>query len=301
MKPSSDAGSDEVAFLCLGVMGYPMAGHLLRAGHRVRVYNRNASRADAWLTEHSDAAAGRASSAESPAKAAEGAAAVFVCTGNDADLRQVVLGEEGALVGMRPGTCLIDHTTVSAPLAREIGQAARDKGVDFLDAPISGGQVGAETGKLTVMVGGEEEVYERATHWLDCYAKKHLWMGHAGSGQLTKAVNQICIAGLVQALSEGLHFAQRVGLDAGRVVEVISKGAAQSWQMDNRAQTMLEDRYDFGFAVDWMRKDLAIALEEGRRSGASLQITALVDELYAEVQRRGGGRLDTSSLMSLLE
>jgi len=284
-----------VAFLCLGVMGYPMAGHLARAGFDVSVYNRTASKADAWVAEFG----GRA--AASPRAAAEGADFVLACSGNDDDLRSVVFGDEGAIGAMAEGSCFVDHTTVSAGLAREIFAAARARGVASLDAPISGGQAGAETGALTIMVGGLEPDYQRATPLFDCYGKKHVLMGAPGAGQLTKSVNQICIAGLVQALAEGLHFAQCVGLDAERAVEVISQGAAQSWQMDNRAATMIEGRYDFGFAVDWMRKDLAIALDEARRSGAQLPVTAIVDQFYADVQAGGGARLDTSSLKTRLD
>ncbi len=289
---------DRLAFLCLGTMGYPMAGHLARAGYEVCVYNRTESKAQAWLAEY---AAHRPTVASSPAEAARGADAVFVCTGNDDDLKEIVLGPDATLAVMRPGTCLIDHTTASPQLARQIFAVAQAAGVDFLDAPVSGGQSGAENGALTIMVGGEEDAYRRAAPWFDCYGKMHLLMGASGAGQLTKAVNQVCIAGLVQGLAEGLNFARRVGLDAERVVDVISKGAAQSWQMENRSQTMLAGEYDYGFAVDWMRKDLAIALAVAREAGARLPVTALVDEYYAEVQARGGGRLDTSSLMTLLE
>jgi 3-hydroxyisobutyrate dehydrogenase-like beta-hydroxyacid dehydrogenase len=269
----------------------------------VRVYNRTPSRAESWLAEYGEGNPGvaRCDVAPTPADAARGATAVFVCTGNDDDLRTVVLGDDGALAAMDSGACLIDHTTVSPGLARELDSLATERGVAFLDAPISGGQAGAENGTLTIMVGGDEKVYQRAIGWLDCYGKKHLLMGPAGAGQLTKAVNQICIAGLLQALSEGLHFAKQAGLDTSRVVEVISKGAAQSWQMDNRAETMLEGRYDFGFAVDWMRKDLGIALAEARNIDARLSVTEQIDQLYAEVQKQGGGRLDTSSLLTLLE
>ncbi|MBW2274988.1 MAG: NAD(P)-dependent oxidoreductase [Deltaproteobacteria bacterium] len=285
-----------VAFLCLGAMGYPMAGHLARAGHEIAVYNRSPSKRDAWLAAHPVSR-----SAASPAEAARGADFVMACTGNDDDLREITLGPGGAFEAMAPGSCFVDHTTVSATLARELAGEASRRGFGFLDAPVSGGQAGAEAGALTIMVGGEAEAYERAAPLLGCYAKKQLRMGPAGSGQLTKMVNQICIAGLVQGLAEGLQFARSSGLDAGRAVEVISQGAAQSWQLDNRALSMLEGRFDFGFAVDWMRKDLGIALDEASRCGARLPITALVDELYAEVQARGGGRLDTSSLMTLLE
>ena len=288
----------QLAFLCLGTMGYPMAGHLARAGHLVRVYNRSEARTRQWIDEYSGYSPQHAAT---PAEAAHGADAVFVCAGNDDDLRDVVLGSEGALGAMKRGSILVDHTTVSPQLAREIDVAAREVGVGFLDAPISGGQSGAESGTLTIMVGGEEDVYQKSVPWLECYGKMHLRMGPSGAGQLTKAVNQICIAGLVQALAEGLTFAERAGLDGKRVVEVISKGAAQSWQMENRYETMLAGKYDHGFAVDWMRKDLAIALSVGEQIGAPLPVTAAVDELYAEVQARGGGRLDTSSLKTLLE
>lgn len=289
---------ERLAFLCLGTMGYPMAGHLARAGYRVRVYNRTPSKVTTWLAEY---AAHSPESASSPAEAACGADAVFVCAGNDDDLREVVLGPDGALSAMQPGACLIDHTTVSPDLAREIFASARAAGIDFLDAPISGGQSGAERGALTIMVGGEEDAYQRATAWLQCYGKMYLRMGPSGAGQVTKAVNQVCIAGLLQGLAEGLNLARRAGLDAERVVEVISQGAAQSWQMENRYQTMLAGKYDFGFAVDWMRKDLAIALAVAGDVEAPLPMTSAVDEFYAEVQAHGGGRLDTSSLMTLFD
>ncbi len=295
------ARDERVAFLCLGTMGYPMAGHLARAGYRVRVYNRSPARASAWQEEFCSPEEASESVAATPAQAVAGAEMVFVCAGNDADLRAVLLGPEGALAAVQAGARLVDHTTVSPGLARELFRAAEQRDVAFLDAPISGGQAGAENAALTIMIGGDEQVYRRAIPWLDCYAKSHLYMGPAGSGQLTKAVNQICIAGLLQALSEGLNFAEKAGLDAHKVVEVISKGAAQSWQMDNRAETMLDRKFDFGFAVDWMRKDLAIALEEANRIAARVPITALVDQLYADVQARGGGRHDTSSLFRLLE
>jgi 3-hydroxyisobutyrate dehydrogenase-like beta-hydroxyacid dehydrogenase len=284
----------KLAFLCLGTMGYPMAGHLARAGHEVVVYNRTAARARAWIGEY----AGRA--CDTPAAAAAGAAFVFACTGNDDDLRQITAGEGGAFAGMQPGAIFVDHTTVSPTLTHELAAEAAERGLGYLDAPISGGQSGAEEAALTIMVGGSEAAYAAAEPLLDCYAKKTLLMGPVGSGQLTKLVNQICIAGLVQALAEGLHFAQRAGLDARRAVEVISQGAAQSWQMDNRAQTMLDGSFDFGFAVDWMRKDLGIALAEARRQGATLPVTELVDRFYAELQAAGGGRWDTSSLITRL-
>ena len=288
----------QIAFLCLGVMGAPMAGHLARAGHAVRVYNRSAGPREEWLSRHADTG-GRAF--ETPADAAAGAEFVMACTGRDADLREIVLGSDGAFEAMSEGSVFVDHTTVSASLARELAAEAENRGLGWLDAPISGGEVGAERGELTIMVGGEESVYRSAAPLLDVYAKKHLRMGTAGCGQLSKMVNQICIAGLVQALAEGLHFATRSGLDAERVVDVIAHGAAQSWQMDNRASTMLRGEFAFGFAVDWMRKDLGIALDEAKRCGATLSLTSAVDELYAEVQARGGSRWDTSSLIALLE
>ncbi len=284
----------KVAFLCLGTMGYPMAGHLAGAGHEVCVYNRTASVAERWVAQHG----GRA--AATPAQAVADAAVVFACTGNDDDLRQITLGKAGALVGMRSDAIFVDHTTVSPTVTREIAARAADQGMGYLDAPVSGGQVGAEAGELTIMVGGIEGDYRRVRLLLECYARKTLLMGSVGAGQLTKLVNQICIAGLVQALSEALHFARRAGLDPLRAVEVISQGAAQSWQMDNRAETMLEGRFDFGFAVDWMRKDLGIALQEARTHGAALPVTELIDRFYAEIQEAGGGRLDTSSLITRL-
>jgi 3-hydroxyisobutyrate dehydrogenase len=268
----------KTAFLGLGTMGFPMAAHLARAGHSVTVYNRTAARAAAWADEHGGAAA------PTPAAAANGAEMVFVCVGNDDDLRQVVLGADGAFSGMAPGAILVDHTTASAKAARELDHAARTRGLGFLDAPVSGGQSGAEAGSLTVMAGGSEAHFARARPVISAYARAVTLMGPAGCGQLTKMVNQICAAGLIQALAEGLDFAVKAGLDAERAVDVISKGAAQSWQMDNRAKTMLEGRFDFGFAVDWMRKDLAMCMDEARRCGAALPVT----------------RLDTSSLITLL-
>ena len=284
----------KVAFLGMGVMGAPMAGHLAKAGHEVTVYNRTASRAEAWTREHK----GRA--AATPAAAADGAAIVFVCVGNDDDVRSVVLGEQGALAGTAQGAILVDHTTASATLARELDAACRERGIGFLDAPVSGGQAGAENGALTVMVGGEQATFDTARPVIDAFARACTLMGPAGSGQLTKMVNQICIAGLVQALSEGLNFAQKAGLDGDTVLDVISKGAAQSWQMENRGRTMLRGEFDFGFAVDWMRKDLSICLEEARGNGARLPVTALVDQFYAAVQAKGGRRWDTSSLIEVL-
>ena len=282
------------AFIGLGVMGYPMAGHLATAGHEVTVYNRSSPKAEAWVERHGGAMAA------TPAAAAEGAELVFCCVGNDDDLRGVVLGDNGAFAGMASGAVLVDHTTASAEVARELAAVGAGKGLGFLDAPVSGGQAGAENGQLTVMVGGGEADFARARPVIDAFAKAVTLMGPVGSGQLTKMVNQICIGGLVQGLSEALNFAAKAGLDAGKAVEVISKGAAQSWQMDNRAETMLDDHFDYGFAVDWMRKDLGIVLAEARQNGALLPVTALIDQFYAEIQQRGGGRWDTSSLIRLL-
>jgi 3-hydroxyisobutyrate dehydrogenase-like beta-hydroxyacid dehydrogenase len=286
--------SREVAFLCLGTMGYPMAGHLAKAGHEVAVYNRTAARAEAWAAEHGGKVAA------TPAEAAEGADFVLACTGNDDDLRSIVSGERGAFAGMKVGATFVDHTTASPTLARELAREIGPRGMNFFDAPVSGGQSGAEQGALTVMAGGLPEAWPPVEALLATYAKKVLLMGPVGSGQLTKLVNQICIGGLIQALAEGLRFAQHAGLDTQRVVEVISQGAAQSWQMDNRARTMREGRFDFGFAVDWMRKDLDIALAEAARNGSELRVTELVNRFYAEVQARGGGRWDTSSLITRL-
>ena len=283
-----------VAFLGLGVMGFPMAGHLAAKGHDVTVYNRTGAKAESWLGQN------RGRAAATPAEAAQGADFVFTCVGNDDDLRQVVLGPDGALAGMGEGAVLVDHTTTSAIVAREVDAAAAQAGIGFLDAPVSGGQAGAENGVLTIMVGGDAAAFARAEPVMGAYGRTIVHMGAAGNGQLTKMVNQICIAGIVQGLSEGLNFAVRAGLDAERAVEVISGGAAQSWQMENRASTMLAGKYDYGFAVDWMRKDLGIAMEEGNRNGARLPLTALVDQFYKHVQARGGKRYDTSSLMLLL-
>jgi 3-hydroxyisobutyrate dehydrogenase len=288
----------KLAFLGLGVMGFPMAGHLARAGHSVTVYNRNAARAEKWLAGMT-AVQGMAS-APTPAAAAAGASMVMMCVGNDADVRAVALGPGGAVAAMQPGSILVDHTTASATVAREVHQAAAARGIGFLDAPVSGGQAGAENGKLTIMVGGDAETFATAETVLATYAKAVTLMGGPGSGQLTKMVNQICIAGLVQALSEGINFAARAGLDVERVLDVIGKGAAQSWQMDNRGKTMAADKFDFGFAVDWMRKDLAICLGEARANGAALPVTAIVDQFYARIQAQGGARWDTSSLIRLL-
>ena len=286
----------KVAFLGMGVMGYPMAGHLAAKGHDVTVYNRTAAKAEEWVKQH------KGKSAATPGAAAKGAEIVFACVGNDDDVRSVVYGKDGAFAGMGKGSIFVDHTTASAEVARELDAAATKAGFKFIDAPVSGGQAGAENGVLTVMCGGKEDAYAAAEPIIaGSYARMCKLLGPAGAGQLTKMVNQICIAGLVQGLSEGLHFAKKSGLDVTAVVETISKGAAQSWQMENRHRPMLEARYDFGFAVDWMRKDLAIVLDEARRNGAHLPVTALVDQLYAEVQAMGGGRWDTSSLMARLE
>jgi 3-hydroxyisobutyrate dehydrogenase-like beta-hydroxyacid dehydrogenase len=275
-------------------MGYPIAGFLAKAGYEVVVYNRTGSKAENWTRQFG----GRL--AATPGAAAQGAEIVFCCVGNDADVRDVILGEHGILSGVSAGAIVVDHTTASATIAREIHCAAAKKKVGFLDAPVSGGQAGAENGQLTVMVGGDADVFERAAPVIDSYAKAITHIGPVGSGQLAKMVNQICIAGIVQGLSEGLHFAERAGLDPAVVIESISKGAAQSWQMENRWQTMVDGEFDFGFAVDWMRKDLAIALEEARQNGANLEVTELVDRFYAEVQAMGGGRWDTSSLIARL-
>jgi 3-hydroxyisobutyrate dehydrogenase len=285
----------KVAFLGLGVMGHPMAGHLARNGHEVCVYNRTAEKAQRWVAEHG----GR--SAATPREATQGAEFVMCCVGNDDDLRAVVLGADGAFAGMAPGCVLVDHTTASVTVARELALLAAERELEFLDAPVSGGQAGAENGVLTVMVGGEPAVFARAEPVIQSYARMVRLMGHAGSGQLTKMVNQICIGGLLQGLSEALHFAQCAGLDGKAAMEVISKGAAQSWQLENRHASMLEGRFDFGFAVDWMRKDLGILLDEARSNGAQLPVTALVDQFYADVQVAGGGRWDTSSLLTRLK
>lgn len=286
--------SSKVAFLGLGVMGSPMAGHLARSGHAVTVYNRTAATAAQWVEKNG----GR--SATSPGAAATGADIVLMCVGNDADVRAVALGADGAVAAMKSGTILVDHTTASASVAREVYGAGKARGVRFLDAPVSGGQAGAENGKLTIMVGGDADAFGLAEPILAVYAKAVTLMGGSGAGQLTKMVNQICIAGLVQGLSEGLNFAAKAGLDVERVLDVIGKGAAQSWQMDNRGKTMAADQFNFGFAVDWMRKDLAICLAEARNNGAALPVSAIVDQFYARVQARGGGRWDTSSLIRLL-
>jgi 3-hydroxyisobutyrate dehydrogenase-like beta-hydroxyacid dehydrogenase len=283
-----------VAFLGLGVMGFPMAGHLARAGCKVTVYNRSPEKAAQWVEKHAGA------KADTPAKAAAAKDLVMMCVGNDDDVRAVALGPDGALAAMDAGSILVDHTTASATVARELYAAAKARKVGFLDAPVSGGQAGAESGKLTVMVGGDADVFAKAQPVIATYARAVTLLGEAGAGQLTKMVNQICIAGLLQALSEGINFAGRAGLDVERVLDVIGKGAAQSWQMDNRGKTMTADKFDFGFAVDWMRKDLGICLAESRVNGAALPVTALVDQFYSRVQARGGSRWDTSSLIRLL-
>lgn len=284
----------KVAFLGLGVMGYPMAGHLAAAGHEVRVYNRTAAKAEAWVAQHGGSAA------RTPAAAAKGAEFVMACVGNDDDLRSVCLGDDGALAGMAAGTVFVDHTTVSAAVTREIFAAADKRQVSFVDAPVSGGQAGAENGQLVVMCGGDQGAFDRAATVIDAYAKACKRLGGSGAGQLTKMVNQICIAGLVQGLSEGLHFAEKAGLDGRAVIDVIGGGAAGSWQMLNRYKTMVDDEFEFGFAVDWMRKDLGICLDTANDNGASLPVTALVDQFYKDVQNLGGGRWDTSSLIRRL-
>jgi len=285
----------KTAFIGLGVMGFPMAGYLAARGYGVVVFNRSPDTAQRWLEQNGG------SSAATPAEAARGADVVFCCVGNDDDVREVTLGESGALQSMSPGSVLVDHTTASATLARELHAVAGERHVGFLDAPLSGGQAGAENGQLTIMVGGDDDVFERARPVMESYAKAITLIGPAGSGQLAKMVNQICIAGLLQGLSEGLHFAQRADLDIEKVISAISKGAAQSWQMDHRWQTMVNGQFDFGFAVDWMRKDLGIALDEAQSNGARLELTELVDRYYAEVQALGGKRWDTSSLIARLE
>ena len=286
--------SQNVAFLGLGVMGFPMAGHLAKAGHKVTVFNRTAARAQDWVAKHGG------TSAPTPAAAAKGAEIVFACVGNDDDLRSILKGPDGAFAGMAKGSVFVDHTTASAEVARESAETAAGLGLGFLDAPVSGGQAGAENGKLTVMVGGDPAQFDRVKPVIDAYARACTLLGPVGAGQLTKMVNQICIAGLVQGLSEGVNFALKAGLDPKLVIDTISKGAAQSWQMENRALTMAEGKFNFGFAVNWMRKDLDICLTEAKRNGARLPVTALVDQFYAAVQARGGGRWDTSSLIQLL-
>ncbi len=288
------APARRVAFLGLGVMGYPIAGHLARAGHAVTVYNRTAAKSQAWTAEFGGA------SAATPREAAQGAEIVFCCVGNDDDLRSVVLGADGAFAGMEPGAVFVDHTTASAAVARELYTAARNLGLQFIDAPVSGGQAGAQNGQLTVMCGGDEAAFDAVRPTALAFSRAFTRIGGSGAGQLAKMVNQICIAGLVQGLSEAVAFGHHAGLDMPLVLDVIGKGAAQSWQMDNRGKTMVEGRFDFGFAVDWMRKDLGLVLDEAKRNGARLPVTALVDQFYADVQRAGGGRWDTSSLVTRL-
>ncbi|MGE6741889.1 NAD(P)-dependent oxidoreductase [Allorhizobium pseudoryzae] len=286
----------KVAFIGLGVMGFPMAGHLkTKGGHEVTVYNRTTAKAESWVEKFSGTLG------KTPAEAARDADFVFTCVGNDDDLRSVTTGPGGVLESMKPGAILIDNTTASAEVARELEEVARNKGVSFIDAPVSGGQAGAENGVLTVMCGGDEDTFAKAKPVIDAYARMVGLMGPVGAGQLTKMINQICIAGLVQGLAEGIHFGKKAGLDIEKVVEVISKGAAGSWQMENRHKTMAKSQYEFGFAVDWMRKDLGIVLNEAKRNGATLPVTALVDQFYGEVQKLGGNRWDTSSLLARLE
>jgi 3-hydroxyisobutyrate dehydrogenase len=292
--PSAAPATSDVAFIGLGVMGYPMAGHLARAGHRVTVYNRTTAKAERWCAEYGG------SWAASPAQAARGAGTVFSCVGNDDDLREVVLGPDGAFAGMSAETVLVDHTTASAHLAHQLHARARSLGLHFIDAPVSGGQAGAEKGQLTVMCGGDLHPFERVQPLIRAYARAATRIGPSGSGQLAKMVNQLCIAGLLQGLAEGIEFGRRAHLDMELVLKVIGQGAAQSWQMDNRGITMVQDRFDFGFAVDWMRKDLGLCLDEARRIGCSLPLAALVDQFYADIQAMGGGRWDTSSLIRRL-
>ncbi|MBI5269268.1 MAG: NAD(P)-dependent oxidoreductase [Burkholderiales bacterium] len=294
MKTYEPISPRRVAFLGLGVMGGPMAAHLAAAGHAVTVYNRTGAKAQAWVAEHGGAMAG------TPRAAAEGAEFVFACVGNDDDLRAVTLGDQGAFAGMAPGAVFVDHTTASAEVARQLHAEARSRGLHFVDAPVSGGQAGAVNGVLTVMCGGDAEPFEAMKPVAMAFARAVTRLGDSGAGQLAKMVNQICIAGLVQGLAEAIAFGQRAGLDMTAVLDVIGKGAAQSWQMDNRGKTMVEGRFDFGFAVDWMRKDLGLVLDEARRNGAKLPVTALVDQFYADVQAEGGGRWDTSSLIRRL-
>lgn len=294
-KTYTPCESRQVAFIGLGVMGYPMAGHLARAGHQVTVYNRSTAKAQAWCAEFSGSAA------TTPRAAAQSADLVFCCVGNDDDLHAVTLGESGAFAGMKPGAIFVDHTTASATQARALYAAAREQGLQFVDAPVSGGQAGAKNGALSVMCGGDAAAFEAARPVAMSYSKAFTLMGEAGAGQLTKMVNQICVAGLLQGLSEALAFGQKAGLDMGQVLEVIGAGAAQSWQLDNRGKSMVAGQFDFGFAVDWMRKDLGLVLDEARRNGATLPVTALVDQFYAEVQALGGHQWDTSSLIKRLQ
>ncbi|MBT3068448.1 NAD(P)-dependent oxidoreductase [Rhodoferax sp. U11-2br] len=295
--------SRRVAFLGLGVMGYPMAGHLARAGHQVTVYNRTASKSIAWCSEYTraDGQKNAVSYAATPRQAVQGAELVFCCVGNDDDLRSVVLGPDGAFAGMQAGAVLVDHTTASANVARELYARAKELGLNFVDAPVSGGQAGAQNGVLTVMCGGDKAAFEAAQPVAMAFSRAFTYLGDSGAGQLAKMVNQICIAGLVQGLAEAVAFGDKAGLDMNQVLDVIGKGAAQSWQLDNRGKTMVADQFDFGFAVDWMRKDLGLVLDEARRNGAKLPVTALVDQFYADVQAMGGRRWDTSSLIKRLK
>jgi len=286
--------SCNVAFIGLGVMGYPMAGYISKAGHNVTVYNRTTAKADKWLTEY------KGSKADTPAKAADGAEYIFTCVGNDNDLREVTFGEKGIFKTIKKGAVYVDNTTASATISREIYDFSKKNNFGFLDAPVSGGQAGAENGALTVMIGGDQEDFNKVKDKIDCYSKKMKLLGGAGSGQLAKMVNQICIAGLVQGLSEGINFGIKAGLNMKDVIEVISKGAAQSWQMENRFKTMIDDKFDFGFAVDWMRKDLKIALDEAKKNNSLLPVTEIVDQYYGDVQKMGGNRWDTSSLIKRL-
>ena len=285
----------KLSFLGLGVMGFPMAGHLARGGHEVCVYNRTASKASKWVETYDS------TSASTPKEAVTDSEIVFACVGGDDDVREITLGENGALNSMKKGTIFVDHTTASARLARELHAETSKRGIGFLDAPVSGGQAGAENGTLTIMLGGDAETFEKVEPVLQCYAQAARLIGEAGCGQLAKMVNQICIAGLVQGLAEGIHFGKHAGLDVDAVMSVIDKGAASSWQMSNRSSTMIESKFDFGFAIDWMRKDLGFCLDEAKRNGANLPVTALVDQFYAELQSMGGGRWDTSALLARLE
>ncbi|CAN7205633.1 NAD(P)-dependent oxidoreductase [Variovorax sp. LjRoot290] len=292
--------AQKLAFLGLGVMGFPMAGHLALAGHDVAVYNRTAAKSADWQKEFAPQAKGALRPAATPREAAAGATIVFCCVGNDDDLRSVVLGDDGAFAGMAQGSVFVDHTTASADVARELAKAALERGLQFIDAPVSGGQYGAQNGVLTVMCGGDTAAFERVKPVIAAFARAVTLLGDSGAGQLAKMVNQIAIAGLVQGLSEAIAFGQRAGLDMNEVLAVIGKGAAQSWQMDNRGKTMIEGKFDYGFAVDWMRKDLGLVLDEAKRNGARLPVTALVDQFYADVQQAGGNRWDTSSLITRL-
>jgi 3-hydroxyisobutyrate dehydrogenase-like beta-hydroxyacid dehydrogenase len=300
-KSYDSTPSRKLAFLGLGVMGYPMAGHLALAGHDVAVYNRTAAKSADWQKEFASQAKGALRHAATPREAASGATIVFCCVGNDDDLRSVVLGDDGAFAGMAPGSVFVDHTTASADVARELAKAALERGLQFIDAPVSGGQAGAQNGALTVMCGGDAATFERVKPVIAAFARAVTLLGGSGAGQLAKMVNQIAIAGLVQGLSEAIAFGQRAGLDMNEVLAVIGKGAAQSWQMDNRGKTMIEGKFDYGFAVDWMRKDLGLVLDEAKRNGARLPVTALVDQFYADVQQAGGNRWDTSSLITRLK